>query len=74
MEHLRQHRHRPNLLHPDLTTHSLDDLAAVDTVAVADRTKTRGLLDRCAITAMSDRELGQITRLRLWGATRLFRS
>ena len=48
-----------------MLTHSLDDLAAVDTIA--DRAKTRGLLDRCAITAltaMSDRELSEITALR----------
>ncbi|MBK8075377.1 MAG: DUF87 domain-containing protein [Kineosporiaceae bacterium] len=48
-----------------MLTHSLDDLAAVadDT----DRAKARGLLDRCAITAltaMSDRELDHVNALR----------
>jgi hypothetical protein len=48
-----------------MLTHSLDDLAAVGTDA--DRAKARGFLDRCAITAltaMSDRELAEIGRLR----------
>jgi hypothetical protein len=48
-----------------MLTHSLDDLAAVGTDA--DRAKARGFLDRCAITvltAMSDRELAEISRLR----------
>ena len=47
-----------------MLTHSLDDLAAVE--GPADRAKTRGLLDRCAITAltaMSDRELAEVTAL-----------
>ena len=48
-----------------MLTHSLDDLAAVDTDA--DRAKARGFLDRGAITAltaMSERELGEVNRLR----------
>ncbi len=48
-----------------MLTHSLDDLAAVETIAA--RAKTAGLLDRCAITALtatSDRELDQISRHR----------
>ena len=48
-----------------MLTHSLDDLAAVGTDA--DRAKARGFLDRCAITAltaMSERELAEIGRLR----------
>ncbi len=48
-----------------MLTHSLDDLAAVGTDA--DRAKARGFLDRCAITAltaMSERELLEIGRLR----------
>jgi hypothetical protein len=48
-----------------MLTHSLDDLAAVGTDA--DRAKARGFLDRCAITAltaMSDRELAEVSRLR----------
>ena len=48
-----------------MLTHSLDDLAAVGTDA--DRAKARGFLDRCAITvltAMSERELDEIGRLR----------
>jgi hypothetical protein len=48
-----------------MLTHSLDDLAAVGTDA--DRAKARGFLDRCAITAltaMSERELSEIGRLR----------
>jgi len=48
-----------------MLTHSLDDLAAVGTDA--DRAKARGFLDRCAITAltaMSGRELTEISRLR----------
>jgi hypothetical protein len=48
-----------------MLTHSLDDLAAVGTEA--DRAKARGFLDRCAITAltaMSERELAEVGRLR----------
>ncbi len=48
-----------------MLTHSLDDLAAVGTDA--DRAKARGFLDRCGITvltAMSERELAEIGRLR----------
>lgn len=48
-----------------MLTHSLDDLAAVGTDT--DRAKARGFLDRCAITAltaMSERELSEIGRLR----------
>ena len=48
-----------------MLTHSLDDLAAVGTDA--DRAKARGFLDRCAITAltaMSERELTEISQLR----------
>jgi hypothetical protein len=48
-----------------MLTHSLDDLAAVDTDT--DRAKARGFLDRCAITAltaMSERELLEVGRLR----------
>jgi hypothetical protein len=48
-----------------MLTHSLDDLAAVGTDA--DRAKARGFLDRCAITAltaMSERELAEVGRLR----------
>lgn len=48
-----------------MLTHSLDDLAAV--THTADRAKTRGLLDRCAITALtatSDHELDQVSRHR----------
>jgi hypothetical protein len=48
-----------------MLTHSLDDLAAVGTDA--DRAKARGFLDRCGITvltAMSERELSEIGRLR----------
>lgn len=48
-----------------MLTHSLDDLAAVGTDA--DRAKARGFLDRCgitALTAMSERELLEISRLR----------
>ncbi len=48
-----------------MLTHSLDDLAAVGTDA--DRAKARGFLDRCgitALTAMSERELVEIGRLR----------
>ena len=48
-----------------MLTHSLDDLAAVGTDA--DRAKARGFLDRCGITvltAMSERELEEIGRLR----------
>ena len=48
-----------------MLTHSLDDLAAVGTDA--DRAKARGFLDRCGVTvltAMSERELEEIGRLR----------
>lgn len=48
-----------------LLTHSLDDLAAVETQA--DRAKTAGFLDRCAITAltaMSERELEAVSAVR----------
>lgn len=48
-----------------MLTHSLDDLAAVG--SDADRAKARGFLDRCGITvltAMSERELDEIGRLR----------
>ena len=48
-----------------MLTHSLDDLAAVGTDT--DRAKARGFLDRCAITAltaMSERELSEVSRLR----------
>ncbi len=48
-----------------MLTHSLDDLAAVDTDG--ERAKTRGFLDRCAITvltATSARELTEVARLR----------
>lgn len=47
-----------------MTTHSLDDLAALPTEA--DRAKARGFVDRCAITVLAGlpgRELDEISRI-----------